>query len=184
MESKKHGRMTAIPQFTVPEIFVDDEDITNAQRGPYSASNSPMFAPVDLHPVDSAEWRASGSDAYDPAVPGDMTLRSRANSIQHTPLSSPTRATPLSPARASPQNSPFSPPLDGEWQFASALSRPPSPLDPEDRPPGPRSRQNSADNRSRQNSAVNAADVLEVLDNSAWGESIRRSFTQRRSSGR
>jgi hypothetical protein len=175
MESKKSGRMTAVPQFTVPEIFVDDEDITNAQRGPYSASGSPMFAPTDLQLVDSAEWRASGSDARDPSPPADMTLRSRANSIQHTPLGSPTRAGPLSPARASPQLSPFSPPADGEWQFASALSRPPSPLEAE---PGP------SGNRSRQNSSVNAANVLEVLDNSAWGESIRRSFTQRRSGGR
>ncbi|KAF2691188.1 calcium channel-like protein subunit Cch1 [Lentithecium fluviatile CBS 122367] len=175
MEQKKSGRMTAVPQFTVPEIFVDDEDITDAQRGPYSASGSPMFSPVDLQPVDGVEWRASGSDAREPSPPADMTLRSRANSIQHTPLGSPTRATPLPPTRASPQMSPFSPPADGEWQFASALSRPPSPLEPE---PGP------SGNRSRQNSSVNAADVLEVLDNSAWGESIRRSFTQRRSSGR
>ncbi|KAI9891202.1 MAG: calcium channel protein [Vezdaea aestivalis] len=37
----------------------------------------------------------------------------------------------------------------------------------------------SADH-SRQNSAVSAQDVLEVLESSAWGESIRRSFTVRR----
>ncbi|KAL9080031.1 MAG: hypothetical protein Q9157_001115 [Trypethelium eluteriae] len=36
--------------------------------------------------------------------------------------------------------------------------------------------------RSRGNSNVSAQDVLEVLDNSAWGESIRRSFTLRRGS--
>jgi voltage-dependent calcium channel len=35
---------------------------------------------------------------------------------------------------------------------------------------------------SRRGSAVNAENVLEVLDNSAWGESIRRSFTMRRPS--
>jgi len=33
---------------------------------------------------------------------------------------------------------------------------------------------------SRRGSAVSAENVLEVLDNSAWGESIRRSFTMRR----
>lgn len=33
---------------------------------------------------------------------------------------------------------------------------------------------------SRRGSAVSAENVLEVLDNSAWGESIRRSFTTRR----
>ncbi|KAH0544971.1 hypothetical protein FGG08_000897 [Glutinoglossum americanum] len=37
-------------------------------------------------------------------------------------------------------------------------------------------------NHSRQNSAVSAQDVLDVLDQSAWGESIRRSFTARRPS--
>ncbi|KAN0117387.1 BcCCH1, calcium channel protein [Hyaloscypha variabilis] len=35
---------------------------------------------------------------------------------------------------------------------------------------------------SRRGSSVNAENVLEVLDNSAWGESIRRSFTMRRPS--
>ncbi|KAJ4296780.1 calcium channel protein [Kalmusia sp. IMI 367209] len=173
-DQKESGRMTAVPQFTVPEIFIDDEDITNAQRGQQSATGSPMLSPVHPH-SDMAGWRASGSDARAPSPPAEMTLRSRANSIQTTPLTSPTRASPLSPTRASPQMSPFSPPPDGEWQFASALSRPPSPLEAEP---------NAGGNRSRQNSAVSAADVLEVLDNSAWGESIRRSFTQRRSGGR
>lgn len=178
-QQKEHGRMTAVPQFTVPEIFIDDEDITDAQRGHQSAVGSPMLSPV--HPyTDSAGWRASGSDARAPSPPPDMTLRSRANSIQTTPLGSPVRASPLSPSRSSPQMSPFSPPPDGEWQFASALSRPPSPLEGEGELVAP----SSTGNRSRQNSAVSAADVLEVLDNSAWGESIRRSFTQRRSSGR
>ncbi|KAF2199227.1 calcium-channel protein CCH1 [Delitschia confertaspora ATCC 74209] len=191
IEHKKSGRMTAVPQFTVPEIFVDDEDITNAQRARHSPSGSPLFSPIrfssELSPMDSADWRASGSDVRSPSPPETgMTLRGRAGSIQTTPLGSPTRPSPLmshSPQRISPQASPFSPPADAtnasEWQFASALSRPPSPLDALD--PG----LGVSGTRSRQNSNVSAKDVLEVLDNSAWGESIRRSFTQRRpSSGR
>ena len=162
--------MTAVPQFTVPEIFIDDEDVLAADRGHRSAVGSPMLSPV--HPMDTTGWRASGSDARAPSPPTDMSLRSRANSIQTTPLASPTRA--------SSQMSPFSPPPDGEWQFASALSRPPSPLEGEGELVAP----SPIGGRSRQNSAVSAADVLEVLDNSAWGESIRRSFTQKRSSGR
>ena len=178
MESKKSGRMTAVPQFTVPEIFVDDEDITNAERGPQEPTGSPMFSPVDLSPMDGAEWRASGSEIRSPSPPaGEMTLRSRANSLQATPSQSPTRPALQRSPRQSPQMSPFSPPADApEWQFASALSRPPSPLEAE---PG----LGPVDGRSRQNSSVSAADVLEVLDNSAWGESIRRSFTMRRSGG-
>lgn len=35
--------------------------------------------------------------------------------------------------------------------------------------------------RSRAGSAVSARDVLDVLEGSAWGESIRRSFTTRKS---
>ncbi|KAF2447604.1 calcium-channel protein CCH1 [Karstenula rhodostoma CBS 690.94] len=178
-QQKEHGRMTAVPQFRVPEIFIDDEDVVDADRGQRSMAGSPMLSPVHTN-SDAAGWRASGSDARAPSPPADMTLRSRANSIQTTPLGSPTRANPLSPTRASPQMSPFSPPPDGEWQFASALSRPPSPLEGEGELAAP----SSTGNRSRQNSAVSAADVLEVLDNSAWGESIRRSFTQRRSGGR
>ncbi|KAF2748099.1 hypothetical protein M011DRAFT_400949 [Sporormia fimetaria CBS 119925] len=171
IEQKKSGRMTAVPQFTVPEIFVDDEDITEAQRGQYSASGSPLFSPVDL-----SGWPASGNDFRSPSPPSEMTLRSRANSIQTSPHHTPSRASGRQVPQVSPPTSPFVGSGEGEWQFASALSRPPSPLG--DLDPG------SADGRSRSNSAVSAADVLEVLDNSAWGESIRRSFTQRRSAGR
>lgn len=164
-DQKKQGRMATIPQFTVPEIFVDDEDITNAQRSQFTPEGSPFFSPQEMHGAGTPR----GSNGGMSPVPGlDLSAaqRSRANSIQQTPTGS--------PIRESPRASPFSPPAgEGDWQFASALSRPPSPLEPD---PGPN------DARSRANSAVSAADVLEVLDNSAWGESIRRSFTQRRRS--
>ncbi|KAI4945924.1 hypothetical protein J4E91_007365 [Alternaria rosae] len=161
MDLKKQGRMATVPQFTVPEIFIDDEDITNAQRQQSSGPPSPLFSPQDLYAP--SPRNSAGASTSPPAFPYDRT-RSRTNSIQQTPTGSPTRG--------SPQPSPFS--MSGseqEWQFASALSRPPSPLEVD---PG------QANGRSRANSAVSAADVLEVLDNSAWGESIRRSFTQRR----
>ena len=159
MDQKKQGRMATIPQFTVPEIFIDDEDITDAQRGQQSANGSPLFPPQDLYGRSPSPPNLDRLDT--------SPARSRANSIQQTPLSSPIRA------RANSNVSPFATPGEGDWQFASALSRPPSPLEPD---PG------QANSRSRANSAVSAADVLEVLDNSAWGESIRRSFTQRRRS--
>ncbi|KAF2496014.1 hypothetical protein BU16DRAFT_526542 [Lophium mytilinum] len=169
---KNSGRMTQVPQFTVPEIFVDDEDITNAQRA-HPPGISPLLSPVDLSPLDH-DWRATGSDLTSPSPPADMSLRSRANSIQVSPSASPTRAG----FSTSPAGSPYNAPADGrpaDWQFATALSRPPSPLEVD---PGP------AGARSRANSSVSAQDVLEVLDNSAWGESIRRSFTLRRPPGR
>src|SRR5436309_13512972 len=57
MDQKKQGRMATIPQFTVPEIFIDDEDITNAKRNEHSPYGSPLFSPQDLHAPD-----AHGSD--------------------------------------------------------------------------------------------------------------------------
>lgn len=39
-------------------------------------------------------------------------------------------------------------------------------------------------NSTRRNSAVSTENVLDVLDNSAWGESIRRSFTTKRADNR
>ncbi|KAF1840841.1 uncharacterized protein K460DRAFT_321388 [Cucurbitaria berberidis CBS 394.84] len=162
MDQKKQGRMATIPQFTVPEIFIDDEDITDAQRGESSRAGSPLFSPQDLYVPDR---RGPEPTHLDTSL-ANASARGRANSIQQTPQGSPTRS--------SPHMSPFSPPAsEGDWQFASALSRPPSPLEAD---------LNPNDARSRANSAVSAADVLEVLDNSAWGESIRRSFTTRRRS--
>ncbi|KAH8727532.1 Ion transport protein-domain-containing protein [Phaeosphaeriaceae sp. PMI808] len=165
MNQKKEGRMATVPQFTVPEIFIDDEDITNAQRAPnHSPSGSSLFTPADMNTRGGLSYAMSP-----PRLDTDAAnTRSRANSIQQTPTGS--------PIRSSAGANPFSPPPDGDWQFASALSRPPSPLEGDLDPGGP------VDARSRANSAVSAADVLEVLDNSAWGESIRRSFTQRRRS--
>lgn len=160
MELKKQGRMATVPQFTVPEIFIDDEDITNAKRGP--AVESPLFSPQDL-------YAPSPRNSAGPSLPHLQTDQNRSgnSSVQQSPTGSPTRrsaqpASPMSPSATDP-----------EWQFASALSRPPSPLEAE---PG------QGDSRSRANSAVSAADVLEVLDNSVWGESIRRSFTTKRRS--
>ncbi|KAJ9647844.1 calcium channel protein [Coniosporium tulheliwenetii] len=161
MDTKRAGRMTAVPRFTVPEIYVDDEDIH------YDDGSSAG------HPTDSRR----GSDARSVSPPADPAARSRANtatSIQITPTHSPTRG--LSPSRSSPQGSPSARAggADGaaDWHPVGGLnvSRPPSPLEPGEA------------GRSRANSNVSAQDVLEVLDNSAWGESIRRSFTVRRPS--
>ncbi|EMD91655.1 hypothetical protein COCC4DRAFT_188092 [Bipolaris maydis ATCC 48331] len=160
MELKKQGRMATVPQFTVPEIFIDDEDITNAKRGP--PVESPLFSPQDL-------YAPSPRNSAGPSLPHLQTDQNRSgnSSVQQSPTGSPTRrsaqpASPMSPSAADP-----------EWQFASALSRPPSPLEAES---------GQGDSRSRANSSVSAAEVLEVLDNSVWGESIRRSFTTKRRS--
>ncbi|KAK3062853.1 hypothetical protein LTS18_003232, partial [Coniosporium uncinatum] len=117
--------------------------------------------------------------------------RSRASSIQITPNASPTRSG-AERGRTNTLSTQYRPPLHrantsdisdhGPWGLSpspsnAATNRPVSPLQ---LGPGG-SGSSDAVGRSRAGSAVSAQDVLDVLDNSAWGESIRRSFTVRRS---
>ena len=147
--------MTGVPQLGVPEIFIDDED-----EGP----------PQSLQGVsaldDGTGWSPLASSA-DPAGPSSYHRRDPSQSAS-------TRSPSTSPQR-SPMSRQHRPGLSvsdtydnsSEWHsFARPLS-----------PGGTR-----AADHSRQNSVVSAQDVLEVLDQSAWGESIRRSFTARRRS--
>ncbi|KAF2761827.1 calcium-channel protein CCH1 [Pseudovirgaria hyperparasitica] len=152
------GRMTDIPQFTVPEILVEDEDITNPERRNQTPS---------LSPINTSFRSGSGSEHArlgDSPVGSPIGIRGRSSSIQISPSQSPTMRG-ISPMGAVGQESIDRP----DWQFAAALSGPPSPLGG-GTPEGGRSRANS-----------NAAqDALDVFNDSAWGESIRRSFTLRR----
>lgn len=183
-KSKDAGRMTMVPQFTVPEIFVDDEaahgdnggsrfDGTGFGLGPQSsapstAASSPRMGAVTPPP---------GSYAGGPI----LSTGSGTNSIQHTPDPSPIRprAPPLTIPRTPQSHERTGSDHSENWQFAAAMSpssrsRPSSPLGVE-----PAEGSNAA--RSRANSNVSARDVLEVLEDSAWGESIRKSFSTRRS---
>lgn len=195
MDIKRNGRMTAIPQFTVPEIYVDDEETAKAhgqqqlqpqQRGRGNSNGgtvSPTFSPVDLSPLasPSLDGPAGVPDLRSPSPPSRINTTNlyydRPSSIQISPTASPrgspTRGnTPTASPHHSRQNSDFR-----DWQFANALSRPPSPLEPD------ASGTLSPGGRGRANSSVSAQDALDVFDNSAWGESIRRSFTLRRPGG-
>lgn len=220
LEAKRAGRMTAVPQFE----FTMVEDASSAAGGLRPVPPSPSLSPSTAaagHPYQGDGYFDINRAPSPPAIDTEAAFRSRANSIQKTPvqsransiqaspIQSPTRGgglqnIPLSPT-ISPTHSPHTSqhPDDLNWQLASALnlSRPSSPHEPSF-PPGPSSltrasslqevaARGGADrtsggseghqqSRSRQNSDVSAQDVLEVLDNSIWGESIRKSFTIRR----
>jgi len=153
MEHKSAGVMTAVPQFTVPEIFVEhdeDDDGDGHGVGPSTRGDDP-FTDMPATP------RSSG-----PGVTTPTYNRSRAPTLRRGESSSSIQMTPTT----SPQRSP---PGLGR---ASDVVRPVSPLDVDE----------SAGGRSRAASNVSAQDVLDVLDNSVWGESIRRSFSMRRPS--
>ncbi|RYP62124.1 hypothetical protein DL771_009843 [Monosporascus sp. 5C6A] len=153
MERKRAGRMTAIPQLDVPDIFVEDEGdcATKAQQ------RNTVAAP-------SATSTAKSSDllgATDAARPHHQSWSSSVDistydSTSAHPLSFP-RATPSMPGHQSQR-----PALSFELQ--------------EGRP-------SSGENSSLQAGSVSPAQVRDLLDDSIWVESIRRSATMRRSRG-
>jgi hypothetical protein len=158
MAIKNAGRMTAIPSFpsfpvSVPVIMVEQPD--EADEGSH------------LGPLTGGNRARAGSSlssgqstpslgATTPPPPGEGR-HGRRSSIQISPAQSPTRM------RGS-----FDP------------ERPVSPLRidvPEHDGAG-----GGGSGRERSASSVSAQGVLEALDNSAWGESIRKSFSTRRGS--
>jgi voltage-dependent calcium channel len=227
--AKTNSRMTMVPQFSVPEIFVDEPAHDDTAIGPLDGSasgigppsvasstpSSPMMAPGMATPGSGSEaGDHSGLASRRPNLPPLIT-RTSAGSIQLSPTASPTVARLRnldSPALNSPtwsrtpgghRASPSVGSIGDDWHLAEALSRPTSrdgtgpgentfassgPKTPTT--PGRHGRtlstmdvpggREEAESRSRANSNVSAQDVLEVLDNSVWGESIRRSFTTKR----
>ncbi|KAL8934340.1 MAG: hypothetical protein Q9216_005957 [Gyalolechia sp. 2 TL-2023] len=185
------ARMMTIPQFAVPEIFVDDRDVVS---------------PLDSHFPPDVPAKDGMSGSYSPQHQNTEGLRRRNDSF--SVAGSPSRSGPSS-VNVSPQLSPHRPSVsigslhhlgndgamdwmdndpfaDGRSPGGGGSSRGGSP-----RRSPVRSRANSnvdevftaAATRSRAASSVEdreRQDVLDVFGNSAWGESIRRSFTLRR----
>ncbi|KAK9771810.1 putative EF-hand domain-containing protein [Seiridium cardinale] len=150
LEKKRAGRMTAVPQLDVPDIFVEDEDVRQRapQRATVAASPRPRAATT------SSDFLAA-ADAARPQHHSWASSTDIANfdaSYEH----------PLSLPRVSPS-------MPGHRHEHSAFSF-------ELQDPGPSSGENS-----RRGSSVSPAQVRELLDDSVWVESIRRSATVRKS---
>jgi hypothetical protein len=138
MDRHRSARMTAVPQFEVPEIVVDDGDGGTSTQQKFDPDGSPQFSATHM-PDRNNQFR----DAF--ALDGSYSYAESTSAI-----SSPSRSPRLTPHRAA--NSAYS--FD--------LQEPSSP------------------HHSRHGSGVSAENVLEVFSESAWGESLRRSFTMRR----
>ena len=148
------ARMVNIPQFAVPEIFVDDQDVVSPQSDTFPAA-TPTVPPKEGHPRGRPSLDMSG-------------LRRRGDS------GSPSRSSNNS-SNVSPQLPPYGPahspsPSADAGGFQWGLDGPADGTAPA--------------GRSRAGSSVDRQNVLDVFDNSAWGESIRRSFTVRRTGTR
>jgi len=185
VESKRSARMTAVPTFGVPEIFVQDEagdDVTQAKK-----FNVPSVSVtrVDNDTADEQQGlgvdRASslsGSDAAGPSSWSRGEVRHRSNSIQTTPTGSPIRSSNPSSPEMSPaahRPSPSQASIQPDWHFAAALEHAHTP------PGSPRLTGDAAIGRSRASSAVSQSGMMmDTFGTSAWGESMRRSVTTHR----
>lgn len=161
------ARMTGVPSFTVPEIYVDDPE--EAQSRPsttprdFTASSPPSGSNLDRGSQSSA---VSSTFANRGVSPIDTSLRRR-DSARSSPTRSeysPGQSPSLSPHRLSEADTSYY----GAGEPARANSS--------------NSRRTNSPPRGhgRDASSVSASGVMESFDSSAWGESIRRSFTLRR----
>jgi len=187
MEHKRSARMTVIPQLDIPHILVDDEDdrATGAYQQPeqqqqqqqqqqqrpamHTRNPSNFLMPEDaLQPQSQQQHHRSWS-----GTSVDISLHD--TNYGH-PLSMPrSPASPSTPGTGSHRynTSAFSFELQ-EPAYASYED-----ADPYAAQQGPRDGTGSNDS-SRRTSAVNPAQLREMLDDSVWLASIRRSATQRR----
>jgi hypothetical protein len=183
VESKRSARMTAVPTFGVPEIFVQDEagdDVTQAKKFHVpSVSVTQVDNDTDASQglgVDRAS-SFSGSDAAGPSSWSRGEVRLRSNSIQTTPSGSPVHSHPNSPDTSPAAHRPTSSQahIQPEWHFAAALENAITP------PGSPRLTGDAAIGRSRASSAVSQSGMMmDTFGTSAWGESMRRSVTTHR----
>ncbi len=165
MDRHKQSRMTDIPNFAVPEIIVDDDDDeydddnSKALMGRSThASLLPSAAFSDGNPFHTSfgfdNQNSTSYDSYRQQRRGtDASEGPRGSLGAPSATSSPNRSPRLSPHR--PSNSAHSFDIDIEEPHGSA-------------------------GNSRRGSSVSAENVLEVFQDSAWGESLRRSFTTRK----
>jgi hypothetical protein len=183
VESKRSARMTGVPTFGVPEIFVQDEagdDVTQAKKF-HVPSVSVTQVDNDTEAsqglgVDRAS-SFSGSDAAGPSSWSRGEVRHRSNSIQTTPTGSPIHSHPNSPdmSPAAHRPSPSNERIQPDWHFAAALENAITP------PGSPRLTGDAAIGRSRASSAVSQSGMMmDTFGTSAWGESMRRSVTTHR----
>jgi hypothetical protein len=162
----RDSRMAGPPQLAVPEIFVEDPD--NATTNSKSTEPQDFTESVPVPSPRTMDQFSSSSSFNARGVPRiDTTLRRRDSSKtsptrdDYSPSPTPSPSPSLSPSRLFPPDTAYR----GPDRATTATSPRPG--------------------HSRQGSAVSslgAQGVMVSFDNSAWGESIRRSFSTRRPS--
>ncbi|KAI9373064.1 Ion transport protein-domain-containing protein [Aspergillus egyptiacus] len=157
IEHKRSARMTFVPQFNVPEIYVDDEpqEKKESQEEPHDASQEARMSGSQESMLSPTSPRREAGASQPPRL--DTSVAGRLNSEASSPSEWSNISISLSPHR----------------ERAHTISTYDTGPDLTGSP--------VASEHSRHNSAMSVQDVMDSLGDSAWGQSIRRSFTQRRS---
>lgn len=164
LHERRLARMDTIPQLQVPEIFIEDEDAMDTKSSTPTTRNRPSLA-LKIPSVNVFRQQDDAGES------SPSTIRYRSDSMQV----SPTAGSSSNQRQLSPQRPSFQSMRQYSSEGAvSTGSAPPSPM-LEVFPAEGDSR-----GRSGSGSTVSAQDMRDVIDNSAWGESLRRSFTLKR----
>ncbi|KAK2732689.1 calcium channel protein [Myotisia sp. PD_48] len=151
LESRHESRLVTVPQFSVPEIYVEDEEL-QSDEDHQTEPSGPRSSRLSASRGTSQTIRPRVTlPRIDTDMFGDVSSRLSSHS-----RSDRSTISPSSSRQAAGSTSPY-----GSGR-SDALQR---------------------DGHNRDGNSVTVQDVMESLDNSIWGESIRRSFTQRRSRG-
>lgn len=172
---KKTARMTAVPQLDVPDILVDDEEQRAKKKSvtPYGplSPGTPGSAPLHSPSTFLSPTRNSGGSGHHKTasnISTDLTLQTNFDSFGAHPLSMPRTGGEGSSSQG--RSSGFDAHQSTHSAFSFELQEPSS---------GQSSRRNSNRN-SRSNSAVSPIQMSQILDDSIWMASIRRSATMKR----
>lgn len=173
--------MTAVPHFGVPDILVDDEEQRAKKKsafGPLSPG-TPGSAPLHSPSTFLSPTRNSAGSGHQKTYSNtstDLTLQTNLDGYGAHPLSMPRAGAGGEGSSAQPGRGAGG--FDAHQSTHSAFSF-------ELREPGSAnsSRRNSNRNsnrNSRSNSAVSPVQMSQILDDSIWMASIRRSATMKR----
>ena len=196
-ELRNSARMVTIPQFAVPEILVDDQDGPTPLVDTFQDPSGPS-SPLPTSPDRSGPSLGLGLDPLSPANPTSPS-RNRGNSFGSSPSRS-ERSFDRSPtmrARRPSDMSDIDPLtiLDGMGECSSerhgssaggspARSRAVSTTGTSGFEASGTGAAAARHRRQQSSQGSQHLTAMAAFDNSAWGESIRRSFTLRRNTTR
>jgi hypothetical protein len=192
MEKKRAGRMTAIPQLDIPEILVDNEEHRPKRDEETSEEEDPYHQKRQKHQDQQQQQHAAASRSRAKSSAAATTLGSDSGSLL-SPSSSRAKSQhrswaglgadlssydtsyghPLAEPRASSSSRPAASPAGHRSQasnFSFELSEP-GVVAGDDA--------DEATSLGRRGSAVDPRLVRDMLDDSVWVESLRRSATRK-----